>query len=55
VAWDLVLTYMNLGEVTGDRSYAAKALDVALAMQKRGILAPRDGWMIDELKRRSGQ
>jgi hypothetical protein len=56
-AWqrDLVVSYVKLAESTRDRSYAAKGLDVALAMQKRGILAPRDDWMIDELKRRSGQ
>ncbi len=45
----------KLSEVTGDRAYAAKALNVALDMQKRGLLAPTDVWMIEELRRRVGQ
>ena len=49
------MSYVKLGEATGDRSYAAKALEVVLSMQKRGILAPRDVWLIDKLKRRAGQ
>jgi hypothetical protein len=50
---DLVLGFMKLSEVTGDNAYAEKALDVALGMQQRGILAPRDAWIIQELERRS--
>ena len=52
---DLIVSYVKLSEVTGDKAYAVKALDVALAMQRRGILAPRDVWMIEELKRRAGR
>lgn len=51
---DLIVSYVKLGEVFKDRRYAQQALDVALAMRQRGILAPRDAWMIDELKRRAG-
>ena len=44
-----------MNEATGDKAYAARALKVALDMQQRGILAPRDAWMIEDLKRRAGQ
>lgn len=52
---DLIVSYVKLSEVTGDRSYATKALTIAQTMQQRGTLQPRDAWMVDELKRRSGQ
>ena len=52
---DLIVSYVKLSEVTGDKAYATQALDVALDMQQRGILAPRDAWMIEDLKRRAGQ
>ena len=52
---DLIVSYVKLSEVTGDQAYAAKELEVALAMQQRGILAPRDAWMIEELKQRAGR
>ena len=52
---DLIVSYVKLSDVTGDKMYDVQALDIALAMQKRGILAPRDGWMIEDLRRRAGQ
>jgi hypothetical protein len=52
---DLIVSYGKLSEVTGDQAYAAKALEVALAMQQRGILAPGDARMIEDLKRRAGR
>ena len=52
---DLIVSYVKLSDVTGDKMYAVQALDIALAMQKRGILAPRDSWMIEDLRRRAGQ
>ena len=52
---DLIVSYVKLRDVTGDKMYDAQALDIALAMQKRGILAPRDGWMVEDLRRRVGQ
>jgi tetratricopeptide (TPR) repeat protein len=52
---DLIVSLVNLSQVTGDKAYAAQALDRALAMQKRGILAPSDSWMIENLKRRAGR
>jgi tetratricopeptide (TPR) repeat protein len=47
----LIVIYAKLSSATGDKAYAQHALNIALDMQKRGILAPRDAWMIDELKR----
>lgn len=52
---DLIVSYVELSAVTGDKSYVTKALDIAQAMQQRGTLAPRDAWMVDELKRLAGQ
>ena len=52
---DLIVSFVKLGEVTGDKAYVAQALEIVLGMQKRGILAPSDAWMIEELKRRSDQ
>jgi tetratricopeptide (TPR) repeat protein len=52
---DLIVSYVKLSDVTGDKTYDVQALKIVLAMQKRGILAPRDGWMIEELRRRAGQ
>lgn len=52
---DLIVSDVKLNEVTGDKAYAAKALDIAQTMQKRGALVPSDAWMVDDLKRRSGQ
>ena len=52
---DLIISLVKLQEVTGDRSYAQRALDVARGMQARGQSAPRDAWMIPELQRRAGQ
>jgi len=49
------VTYVKLSDATGDGSYAERALNVALDMQKGGALAPRDAWMVDDLRRRSGQ
>lgn len=52
---DLIVSYVKLSEVTGDKTYVTKALQIAQTMQKRGTLQPRDAWMVDELKRMSGQ
>jgi tetratricopeptide (TPR) repeat protein len=56
-AWqrDLIVSNVKLSEVTGDKSYLEKALAVVLDMQRRNSLAPRDVWIIDELRRRLAQ
>ena len=46
---DLIVIYVKFSDATGHKIYDVQALDIALAMQKRGILAPRVGWMIEEL------
>jgi hypothetical protein len=51
---DLIVSYVKLSEVSGDKSCVRKALGIAREIQRRGTLAPRDAWIIDELKRRSG-
>jgi tetratricopeptide (TPR) repeat protein len=52
---DLIVSNVKLGELTADKAYVLKALDIAQTMQQRGTLAPRDAWMVDDLKRRAGQ
>ncbi len=52
---DLIVSYVKLSEVTDDKAYVTKALHVALGMQKRKILAPRDAWLIEELQKRAEQ
>src|SRR5262249_16300271 len=52
---DLIVSYVKLSDVTGDKMYEVQALEIARAMQKRGILAPGDRWMIEALRRRAGQ
>jgi len=52
---NLIVSFVKLNDVTGDRAYAEQALSLALAMQQRGMLAPRDTWMIVDLMRRAGR
>ena len=51
---DLVVSYVKQSEVTGEKSHLQAALSLALSMRDRGQLAPRDAWMIDDLKRKLG-
>lgn len=52
---DLIVSNVKLGEATGDKSYAHRALEIAEDMRRRNVLAPRDAWLIDELKRRAAE
>ncbi|HRD92820.1 MAG TPA: hypothetical protein PK201_06805 [Accumulibacter sp.] len=52
---DLIVSYVKLSEVSGDETFVQKALRIARNMQQREILAPRDAWLINELRRRAGQ
>jgi hypothetical protein len=51
---DLIISYVKLAEI--DRSQAkvmlTRAAEVANTMQSKGILAPRDAWIPDEIARR---
>ena len=48
---DLMVSYVKMNGISGDKAHIAKALETALAMKSLGILAPRDAWLIEELKR----
>ena len=52
---DLIVSLVKLSDATRDKAYAARALDIALGMQRLGILAPKDDWMIQDLKQRAGR
>jgi uncharacterized caspase-like protein len=50
---DLIVSYVKLSEADTDAAaHLRKALAVAEAMKARGILAPVDEWILDELARR---
>ncbi len=50
---DLIVSNVKLADTSGDTSYALRALTIAEDMRQRGILAPRDAWMVEELKNRA--
>ncbi len=52
---DLIVSNVKLSEVTGDKSFTRRALEIAESMQQRNSLAPRDARMIEELRRRAGE
>jgi tetratricopeptide (TPR) repeat protein len=49
---DLIVCHVKNAEASSDKANLSHALGIAEAMQAKGILAPVDDWMIDELKRR---
>ena len=51
---DLIVSNVKLSEIdqTGTRSFLTRALETAQQMQRKGQLAPRDLWMLDELAKR---
>jgi tetratricopeptide (TPR) repeat protein len=51
----LLVTYVKLMLETGDQAYAGRALDVARAMQRRGMLVPADRGLIEALEKRIGR
>ncbi|MBI1340215.1 hypothetical protein GC169_08420 [bacterium] len=48
---DLIVSHVKLGEVSGDPKWTEAALEIALGMQAKGILAPVDAWMVPELQK----
>ena len=52
---DLIVSLVRMSEVTGDKAFVTRALDLALALQRRGALSPRDAGMIEALRRRAAQ
>ena len=53
--WDLTASLIKLNQTTRDKAYAAQALDIALAMQQRAVLAPSNVWMVEDWERLSVQ
>jgi tetratricopeptide (TPR) repeat protein len=51
----LLVSCVKLFGETLDKAYAVRALNIALDMQRRGLLAPADGWMVDQLKKETGR
>jgi hypothetical protein len=51
----LIVSLVRLCTVTGEKAYASRALDLALSMQQRGTLAPRDAGLIEYLKKLAGR
>jgi tetratricopeptide (TPR) repeat protein len=49
---DLIVIHIKLANAGEGREHYAQALHIAEAMQAKGILAPVDAWMIDDLKQR---
>jgi hypothetical protein len=51
---DLMVLCIKIAEVDSSQARAmlSRAAEIANSMQSRGILAPRDTWMIEELVRR---
>lgn len=52
---DLIVCNVKVSQATGDKTFVDKALSLALDMQRRGVLAATDAWMVDELKKLSGK
>lgn len=48
----LIVNHDTQGEAGDDKANFAEALGIATAMRAKGTLAPRDAWLIDNLKRR---
>jgi hypothetical protein len=49
------LSLARMNQVTGDKAFVARALDLALDLQRRGALAPRDSGLIEFLRQRAAQ
>ena len=49
---DLLVGHSRLGALPGGAPHLSKALEIALDLQQRGLLAPRDAWMIEDLRQR---
>jgi tetratricopeptide (TPR) repeat protein len=50
---DLIVSHANIADAVADVGHAARALNIARSLRARGILDPRDAWMIDALTRRA--
>jgi hypothetical protein len=50
---DLIVSYAKLAQVTGDKSWWKRALDVAETLHREGRLAPVDARMLEYLRERA--
>ena len=47
---DLIVSYAKLGQLTGERDWWSKALEIAERLNRDGHLPPRDAGIIDYLR-----
>jgi hypothetical protein len=50
---DLLVSHWRLGDLSDGEHHWSRALEIALDLHRRGLLAPSDAWMVDELRRRA--
>jgi hypothetical protein len=50
---DLIVSLVNVHAATGEKAHVERALTLALALQEQGRLAPRDAWMVEDLRKRA--
>jgi hypothetical protein len=49
----LIVSYIKVAEAGDDpKGHYTEALEIAEAMRQKGILAPSDAWIIEELRKR---
>ena len=51
----LIVSLVKMSEVTGDKAFVARALNLALDLQRRGTLALSECGLVDLLRRRAAQ
>ncbi|HEX9737498.1 MAG TPA: tetratricopeptide repeat protein [Thermoanaerobaculia bacterium] len=50
---DLIVSHVKLAGLPGGSAHWGEALKIALELEKEGRLAPRDAWIVDDLRRRA--
>lgn len=51
---DLIVSCAKLGEMTGEESWWREGLEIAERLHAEGRLAPRDHWMVADLREKAG-
>jgi len=51
---DLMVSYAKLGQLTGEKDWWRKALEIAERLNRDGHLPPRDAWMVDDFRHKAG-
>ncbi|MEM1389603.1 MAG: hypothetical protein AAGG45_00850, partial [Pseudomonadota bacterium] len=52
---DLIVSYWKLAQITGELIWWQRALPVVEDMAERGILAPTDAWMLDDIREKAAE